>query len=339
MRPRTPTAAAAVREPGSAALARELPDPTGWSFGDYPYALEPLTLPDPGQAADGPDRLTQGEVAAAYRVLVAAVRAGSPTTTRVDRDGLERLFWFRWIVGHHISFVLWRLIDEELRRLEAGIGDQAAGTAAVTEHVRGYCGMLLYTSSCTREIYQQVIRPSMHRLHRTFSGTWAPDYRPVRALFRGRRLPPGADRADRLADQVRLSQRIHLGVAAKLVTGGRSLLQQAAAEQTVGRPHLWGRVFDCYFLTVRAPVTGPVIVAQLLRRQQAVLIDLATNGLYPAVAGGGEKAPKELRDPAVADCERDLAGTLLRTGGLAAGTEPDRVAEELAVHHTPEEER
>lgn len=315
---------------------RELPDPAGWCFGDYPYALEPLTLPQPDRTAGPPAvGLSPAEVAEGCRGLLAAVGRGCPTTVPVGPDGLERLFWFRWIVGHHVSFVLWRLVAEELRRLEAGAGDRAAAVAAVTEYVRGYCGMLLYTSSCTREIYHRTIRPSMYRLHRTFSGTWAPDYRPVRSLFRGRRLPAGVDPAGGLAGQVRLSQKIHLGVAAKLVTGGRSLLQRAVAERSLGQPHLWGPVFDCYFLTVRAPVTGPEVVAQLLRRQQAVLIDLASNGLYPAAAGGGREVPSELREPAVADCQQDLAGALLRCGGLAAGLEPAAAGGAGVVEEVP----
>jgi hypothetical protein len=125
--------------------------------------------------------------------------------------------------------------------------------------------------------------------------------------------------AGRLAHEVRLSQEIHLGVASKLVVGGKSLLQRSVEEGTVGQPHMWGSVFDCYFLTVRAPVSAHRITAQLLRRQQAVLIDLATNGLYPEIGGGDWDVPEELRGPAVVDCQNDLTDTQLRIGGLAAG--------------------
>lgn len=303
-----------------------LPSVEGWNFGDFPYGLEPLTLPHAGEDDGQPDGLSQAEVEERYLAMAASARHTVPTTTAVTAQDLEQLYWFRWIIGHHVSFIIWRLLAQRTQRLEVGSGDPEADAAVLVHGVRGYCGMLLYTSSCTRTIYNEIIRPSMYRLHRTFSGTWAPDYRPVRSLFRGRKMPPMiGPEARRLAREVRLTQKVHLAVASKLVVGGKSLLQRSIADGIADQPHAWGSVFDCYFLTVRAPVSTHRIVAQLLRRQQAVMIDLATNGLYPDVAGGDEEVPDELREPAIADCESDLTNTLQRVSGLAAGLRLDDV--------------
>lgn len=304
--------------------ALELPAVGAWDFGDYCYGLEPLTLPHPGMSAGPSTRISATEVRQAYLDLVAAAKRGLPAADPVDSADLERLYWFRWILGHHISFIIWRLLADDLRRANAN-PDGRKTARAISQYVRGYCGMLLYTSSCTPAIYNDVIRPSMYRLHRTFSGTWAPDYRPVRSLFRGRRTPPVPEsERDRLVREVKLSQSIHLGVASKLVADGRSLLQRSVADRTVA-PHLmWGKVFDCCFLTVRAPVAAEEIAAQLLRRCQAMAIDLATNGLYPSAAGP-VSLPAELTAPAVAECEQGLVSDLLRVAGLVAGFDADRV--------------
>lgn len=301
-----------------------LPAVGKWDFGDYHYGLEPLTLPPPDSPARASTTISAAGVTRAYLDQLAATKRGLPTVGPVADADLERLYWFRWIIGHHISFIIWRLLADALRRAGAGLVRRSTAIA-ITQYVRGYCGMLLYTSSCTPSIYNEVIRPSMYRLHRTFSGTWAPDYRPVRSLFRGRRTPPVPEpERQQLVREVKLSQSIHLGVARKLVANGQSLLQQSIADRSAG-PHLmWGRVFDCCFLTLRARVSREEIAAQLLRRQQAVAIDLATNGLFPSTVGP-VRLPAELTTPAVAECERDLVTDLLRVAGLAAGLDPDRV--------------
>ncbi|WAP57774.1 hypothetical protein PS467_24905 [Streptomyces luomodiensis] len=304
----------------TAAVALTVPDTRGWDFGDYPYGLEPLTLPHPGNAwmADGTANATLAERTSG---LLAAARSGDLVTTPATAEDLERLFWFRWITGHHISFVLWRLLAGCLARLEAGEGDAWETSAAITEYVRAYGAMLLYTGSSTRPIYNQTIRPSMYRLHSTFSGTWAADYPAVRSLFRGRRLPPVVDaEAEALTREVGLSHQIHLGVASKLVVDGRSLLQHLVDNPAGHQPRMWASIFDCYFLTLRAPVTGQEVLSQLLRRCKAVVMDLVTNGLYPAVADYGDHTPAELRTPAVLERESELVDIVLRVPDLAVGS-------------------
>ncbi|MFI9721798.1 hypothetical protein ACIHFE_19415 [Streptomyces sp. NPDC052396] len=308
----------------STTAALSLPATLGWDFGDYPYALEPLTLPHPGEPWLAPGAIGTG-LAASCRELLAAAGSGSLAVPPATAAELEQLFWFRWITGHHISFVIWRLIAARLEQLAAGEGDPDAIAREITEYVRAYSAMMLYTGSSTREIYNRTIRPSMYRMHSTFSGTWAADYAAVRGLFRGRRLPPvPAGEAGALAQEIALSQRIHLGVAAKLVADGRSLLQHLVDQPAERQPRVWSGIFDCYFLTLRAPASGEEVLAQLLRRCKAVAMDLAANGLYPRVADYTGPTPDELCTPETLACESELADIVLRVAALATGCRPPR---------------
>ncbi|GIJ29222.1 hypothetical protein Vqi01_43840 [Micromonospora qiuiae] len=299
----------------AAAVALALPYAGPWDLGDYPYGLEPLALPHPGNAW-----LSDGTIGDDLRDCHLALLSTDLRTTPAGPDDLEKLFWFRWIVGHHISFVLWRLLAGALVRLAEGDPDNRTLTATVTEYVRAYSAMLIYTGSSTQAIYNEAIRPSMYRLHNTFSGTWSADYPAVRALFRGRRAPRGVTAgAAELLREVRLSHQIHLGVASKLVVDGRSLLQHLVDNPAANQPRMWASIFDCYFLTVREPVTGHQVLAQLLRRCKAVAMDLETNGLYPAGARYTGFVPEELRTPAALACENELTEIVLRVAGLATG--------------------
>jgi hypothetical protein len=143
--------------------------------------------------------------------------------------------------------------------------------------------------------------------HRAFSGAWAPDYWPIRDLFRRRRLPGTADTgAGELHDAITLLHLIHDGVAARLVANGRSLLR----ESTVRGPghRAAGLIYDAYFTTLRAPVTRHEVVAQLLRRLVAIAQDVAVNGLY--AADDTDDRPAELQTAEVIKCENGLVDIL-----------------------------
>src|SRR5262249_37000039 len=149
------------------------------------------------------------------------------------------------------------------------------------------------------------IRPSMYRQHRGFSGGWAPDYQSVRGVFRGQSLDSVDGRmAGELDHAVRLCQTVHEGVGAKLVPDGRSLLRTSAASRRLPDIRLLGALFDSYFMTLRAAVSTPDIVAQVLRRLDAVTHDVAMNGLHPS--GGARDRPPQLHIPAVLDLESEL---------------------------------
>ncbi|XVQ07085.1 hypothetical protein ACQP1W_31160 [Spirillospora sp. CA-255316] len=281
-------------------------------FGDVAYGPEPLLLPVPSAQAEEPappaETAFPGDFDEICRSLRAIAEGHGPAAAPAASP--EQLFWFRWITGHQVSFVLWNLTA----RLMNGVADPAR-TAGMEAYAHGYCAMLLYTGSCPRRVYETLIRPSMYLQHPGFSGTWAPDFGPVRPLFRSRRPPETAE----MRAAIELHKTIHDGVAAKLVPDGRSLLQQSIKETTIHRSEIAGVIYDDYFMTRRAAVDVGAVTGQLLRRLRAVALDVAANGLYPMRDGGPEDVPEELSRADVRECEENLLGTLLRIGVLAAG--------------------
>ncbi|MEU4569785.1 hypothetical protein [Micromonospora sp. NPDC023956] len=300
-------------------VLRELPTGGRWSFGGFPYGLEPLTLPDPATRDEDPagDPTRWGpDYAEACRRILRPTAYGPSERTPAAGPG-DELYWFRWLTGHQVTFVIWRLMTQLVEAASDRRIDPVLALDPLTRYVRGYCAMLLYTGSCPRDTYERTIRPSMQLRHPSFSGGWAPDYRSVRDLFRGRRpLLTGSADAGELREAIELHETVHEGVAAKLVPDGRSLLRRSEVRgsQDVRLLHL---LYDNYFLTQRAPVSRHDVVAQLLRRLVAVTQDVATNGLYPQADEEPGSGPAELRTVAVRGCERDFTEICFQVAGSA----------------------
>nr|WSZ19209.1 hypothetical protein OH837_40815 [Streptomyces canus] len=295
-----------------------------WEFGDFAYGLEPLTMPPVGHAtvssAVVPSALPPCNPDLVLFRLRLLAEGGTPDLPDAFTDPTEdQLFWFRWITGHQITFLIWHLMGEILERnTDREIPDRAS-LARLETYAYGYCAMLLYTGSCPIDLYQSLIRPRMYLQHRSFSGTWASDFVPVRGLFRGRGVARGdAPEVAGLARAVDVHKTIHDGIAARLVPEGRSLLQQTMNETVVRPSERTAILYDNFFMTLRAPVDGEGITSQLLRRLDAVASDVAAQGLYPLGYGGDER-PKELRSAEVAHCENRI-GHLLHEVGEAAAT-------------------
>ena len=304
----------------------ELPAGPGWEFGGFPYGLEPLTLPPPG----APDLPQVEERDADYagtcrRIRAVAARAAPDGEVEPCREQ-DLLYWFRWITGHQVSFIVWRLMAQLVDEVVEGEAPWSSVLGPLCHCVRCYTAMLLYTGSCPRGTYHEVIRPTMRLQHPSFSGSWAPDYWPVKDLLRSRRLPfvRTPESAD-LLQEIRVVQLVHDGVAAKLVPDGRSLLRQSTVRRQDTR--LLHLIYDNYFLTLRAPVTRHDVVAQLLRRLLAIAHDLAVNDLRPAAAELGGH-PEELCVPEVAACEAGMLETVVQAANCAARLTGDGVLAE-----------
>jgi hypothetical protein len=287
-----------------------LPEGDGWEFGGLPYGLETLFLPSTWAIPDERGSALPGE-AGVHRLgehpradVLAALEPPDPVT-------VDRIFWFRWITGHQASFLLWQLLAAAIAEAENHPGSDEALRQA-RHYVRGYSLMLLYTGSGTREIYDRVIRSVIARQHPHLSGSWARDYGPVRSLLRGRMRFDGPAGVA-LAEECLLNERVHEGIAAKLVPDGPSLLQSARHGRNGlrGRRGLLQTLYDGVFLTVRAPMSYESVVVQLLRRLQAINLDLAANTLYPRFAASDGEEPASLRDSAILRCKEDISRSLV----------------------------
>jgi hypothetical protein len=315
-------------KPLTSGVLSELPTGGRWDFGGFAYGLEPLVLPPAGfpdvVRNDSAGVAAAGAYAETCRRIRTLGECGvlMPEVERCDVP--EELFWFRWITGHQVCFVVWRLIARLLDDVNHGRRSPDQALEPVCRFVDGYSAMLLYTGSCPRDVYGVLIRPSMRLRHRAFSGSWAPDYWPIRELFRGRRpaVMWSADTGD-LADAVTLQNLVHEGVAAKLVTDGKSLLRAAS----VRGPHrrMAGMIFDTYFMTLRAPVLRHDVVAQLLRRLVAIAQDIAANGLY--AEDDCDERPAELHAAEVVKAENSLVDIMLEVARCACELAPAELAE------------
>ncbi|MFF9686095.1 hypothetical protein [Streptomyces sp. NPDC014623] len=299
----------------------ELPVPDDWDFGDFPYGLEPLTLPEPPTPEAGhdiPDVLPADE--SLVDRSAACPRTGAALATP---DFAHQLFWFRWITGHQATFVVWQLTAHALHQARTR-SDPTPSLRAMTDLTDAYTSMLLYTSSCPADVYGTVIRPSMYLQHRSFSGTWAPDFVPVQGLLRGKKTEwDSTPEGEKLKRAVRTYHTVHAGVAAKLVPGGRSLLQESARETAPAHPETQALLYDHYFLTLRAPVDTVELVDQLRSRLRAISLDVATNGLYPGLTPEEDAAfPDELGSPEVRRYEEDFRTALSRIDVTARQLKP-----------------
>ena len=298
------------------------PSCRGWDFGDYPYALEPLSLPAPGAPDIEEERDADSDGDASYAQVTQYLRGIGEGV--VSLDGIEpceapdELYWFRWITGHQACFAIWRLMAQLQEEVVEGAVPLEPAFAHLSAYARGYSIMLLYTGSCPRTLYHALIRPTMRLRHRSFSGSWAPDYAPVQNLFRGRetRLAELAG-ADALARAIELYRLVHDGVAAKLVPDGKSLLRQSAVHASHSH-ELLGLLYDNYFLTLRAPASRQDVVAQLLRRLVAIAQDAAVNPLDQGSSEELGDRPPELQAPQVIACERLFFEVLSEVATCAA---------------------
>jgi hypothetical protein len=185
--------------------------------------------------------------------------------------------WLRWIVGHQVLFMLWRLLGESLNRA-LGRGGPGPDVGAADALIDVCSVLLLYCGSCTSATYLSVIRPAMARQHPAFSGEWAVDYRRIPRLVR--EATRSGRQARRLHAAWLLNQRVHAAVANRLVPGQRSLLRRAGRRQGIGPSEEEAELFDRFFRTRRVQLCRQGFELQLRRRLVKVISDLRCYGLY-----------------------------------------------------------
>lgn len=308
------------------AVVTALPSSDLWEYGGHPYGLEPLALPV-RWLPRGPN--TDAErIAILCEQLEAGCAAALASSRRPADEGryqaaydlapadafeIDRVFWFRWITGHQATFIFWQFLAEAL---DAATRDGADRERLARESrllLRGFSLMLLYASSPPRDIYDRVIRMPMARQHPNLSGSWARDYAPLRSLIRGKiSFGPGPE-AEALRQECALNERIHEGIAHKVVPSGKSLLQQPNVQRGPWRmprqTAAW--LYDGIFMTSRMAISHPAVVRQLVRRLHGIALDLSANGLLPPYAPSGHEEPPALATPDVMACKQSAVELIL----------------------------
>ncbi|WP_442738384.1 L-tyrosine 3-hydroxylase [Streptomyces pseudogriseolus] len=285
------------------ALSTVLPMSDEWEFGGHLYGLEPLALP--------PSWLPREELGARPS-LISPSREAAISLAPSDATEIDRLFWFRWITGHQTTFILWQILASILNEAEKPDADTDALARQARCLVRGYSLMLLYTSSSPQDAYERIIREPMARLHPNLSGSWARDYSPIRPLIRGKTELGNPDEASALAAECELNETVHEGIAARVVPSGVSLLRtpiERRSHRPLRRETLWW-LYDGIFLTTRMSIGYRTLVQQLVRRLQAILLDMTVNGLYPSCAPSTAEDPPQLLSTDVKELKASFTDTL-----------------------------
>jgi hypothetical protein len=279
------------------AVVTIVPDGPEWEFGGHPYGLEPLALP--ARWLPRPEAVDPVPIEDLRRRLVQVSPASVRDLRPEGAEEIDRLFWFRWITAHQTTFLLWQMLGAVLQEGESAYADREELAAQARLLVCGYSLMLIYGSSAPREIYGPVIRMPMARQHVNLTGAWARDYAPVRPLIRGKVALGSGVAAEALRRECELNEQVHEGIADKVLpTGVTSLLQnpRPKGHRQVSRGTLlW--LYDGIFLTIRAPVSHHDVARQLVRRLQAIFLDVTANDLFPSFAPSVHEEPPRLRTP------------------------------------------
>ena len=193
------------------------------------------------------------------------------------------IYWFRWITGHQIMLMFWHLLTKELKKLKNH--DMSAAKLMFCLQLMHGCTLIYeYTGSCSKQYYNQYIRPFMLLVHKSFTGTWAIDYISLPSLVKlvtHKKSTISAVIAlqKELWKAYMCSQKAHINVAKRLVPEGTSLLQQAQksgiAHSAIQSHH--HRLFDLFFLVDRKKVSMLDFQRNLVRRIKAAIEDLKTH--------------------------------------------------------------
>ncbi|WP_052685387.1 hypothetical protein [Lentzea aerocolonigenes] len=233
---------------------------------ERPFGLDVLRLPMPGQSLVEPDVIEVADPGSAAEPTLSAPVA------RVAADGSDRAF-HRWMIGHHVTFGVWRMLADVLAG-SGGTGSLSeADTARAAWWYDCYSALLLYAGSCTPEVYARSIRPRMAVKHPAFSGLWARDYEWVAHLL-GRLNPPRDGVLKRALKRNRL---VHMTVAQMLVPEGASLFKGHGGRAGNGVTDAERALFDEFFLVSRGAVTQSDFTAAMLSRLVAIRDDLVAN--------------------------------------------------------------
>lgn len=200
-----------------------------------------------------------------------------PIEISAPEDPVDRAV-HRWFLGHHGAFLVWRFLADSLDRLIREPDSQLVRLAALGYDA--YSVMLAYSGSCSREVYEDVIRPLMMSFDPAFSGRWARDYEPLPGLLRRARTALGPAAAAPLSSASKANLLAHMEVMRRLVPGGASLLRESGRTSVPTTDAERAR-FDEFFLVSRENVCVSRYRAHRAAVLSAIGRDLAERPLRP----------------------------------------------------------
>ncbi|MDT7782527.1 MAG: L-tyrosine peroxygenase [Pseudonocardiales bacterium] len=200
-----------------------------------------------------------------------------PIDIGTPEDPVDRAV-HRWFLGHHGAFLVWRFLSASLDRLIREPDSQLVRLTALGYDA--YSVMLAYSGSCSREVYEDVIRPMMMAFDPAFSGRWARDYEQLPGLLRRARTALGPVAAAPVSTASKANLLAHMEVMRRLVPGGNSLLRESGRTRVPTTDAERAR-FDEFFLVSRENVCVSRYRAHRAAVLSAIGHDLAKHPLRP----------------------------------------------------------
>ncbi|GHH31680.1 hypothetical protein [Lentzea cavernae] len=201
----------------------------------------------------------------------------TPIVIRTPEDSVDHAV-HRWFLGHHGAFLVWKFLSDSLDRLIREPDSQLVRLTALGYDA--YSVMLAYSGSCSRQVYEDVIRPMMMTFDPAFSGRWARDYEPLPGLLRRARAALGPAAAQPLSSASKANLVAHIEVMRKLVPDGPSLLRESGRARETTCDAERAR-FDEFFLVSRENVCVSRYRAHRAAILSAIGHDLAKHPLEP----------------------------------------------------------
>ena len=239
------------------------------SYGDYPYGNEMLRLP------------------VNYKGIILSdnPKINSPNITTYNAQPKnEILYWYRWVMGHHISFIGWLLISKYL--YECTNENCDIDKDIKIERCKKLFSLLncmyIYTASVTNDTYEMVIRKFMKLYCDGFSATWAHDYREFKKIIK--KFSKNSYCSLYSEDIKHLYNDgilIHIAIANKLVNKGKSLLKDLNFKYEELTIKNNSEIYDNFFLVKRVKsISEKHLICDLNRRLVAIQGDLKVNDLF-----------------------------------------------------------
>jgi hypothetical protein len=182
---------------------------------------------------------------------------------------------YRWLLGHHAAFCVWRLLRETLFELSEIAAPRPELFDSASLLYEAYSVFLLYSGSCSAETYLTAIRPRMVAAHPAFSGRWARDYEAIPGLLRRVKARHPGPAGEELKRAARTSHLVHVAMAAHLVPDGTSLLQESGRSPAHPPTEDERTLLDRFFQVSRTELCRRTVLAQFLRRLTQVVCDLS----------------------------------------------------------------
>lgn len=245
---------------------------------DYLYANEVLELPEANSEYSTMHEEEALTFDMDYQHLMVEVEAHIQSW---EQEEVPYRFWYRWITGHQAMFILWYILSTDMKEAATKgayfLADRLDAYARILE---GCAALFDYTGSCPADFYNEQIRTYMALYHKGFSGQWSSDYTLLPKLIRKIMTTEFPDnlqeKKGRFKTAYLLHQKVHYGVADKLVPNGKSLLKNAKQQGgTVSKTkpeHFM--MYDFFFLVHRTPVSKKRIFTSLEKRVKSILSDV-----------------------------------------------------------------